>query len=63
LTPNALVGVDALRHRRRLRQAGGLDDHGVELLTVFHELEEAAHQIAADGAADAAIVHLHHLLI
>jgi len=30
---------------------------------VFHELEEAAHEIAAHGAADAAVVHLHHLLI
>src|SRR5262249_34801781 len=63
LAPDALVGVDTLGHRCRLGETGGLDDHGVELLAVFHELEEAAHQIAADRAADAAIVHLHTPLI
>jgi hypothetical protein len=63
LAPDAFVGIDALRDRSRLGQTGGLDDHGVELVAMLHDLEEAAHQIAAHRAADTAIVHLHHLLI
>ena len=63
LAPDALVGIEALRHRRRLRQPGGFDDHGVELGAVFRELEQAAHQIAPHRAADAAVVHLHDLLV
>ena len=63
MASDPFVGVDALRHRRGLRETRGLDHHGVELIAVLHELKEAAHQVATYRATDAAIVHLHHLLV
>src|SRR5207247_1725462 len=49
--------------RRRRRERGGLDDDGVELALPFHQAAEDAHEIAAHGAADAAVVHLEHFFI
>ena len=40
-------------------EAGGFDEDVVELaLAAFHQVAEDADQVAADGAADAAVVHL-----
>ena len=58
LASDILVDEESLRHRRRIGEPGGLDDDGVELALPPHQPVEDAHQIAAHGAADAAIVHL-----
>ena len=60
---HVLVDEEGLRHRRRIGQAGGLDDDGVELALALHQAVEDAHEIAAHGAADAAIVHLEHFFV
>src|SRR5579863_7982000 len=41
----------------------GLDDDGVELSLPSHQVVEDAHEVAAHGAADAAVVHLEHFLV
>ena len=61
--PDILVDEEGLRHRRRVGEAGGLDDDGVELALAPHQPVEDAHQVAAHGAADAAVVHLEHFLV
>ncbi len=60
---DVLVHEKRLRHRRRVGEAGGFDDDGVELALAPHQAVEDAHQIAAHGAADAAVVHLEHFLV
>ena len=44
-------------------QAGGLYDDGVEEADLAVQLFEGDDQVAADGAADAPVHHLDHLLI
>ena len=63
LAPTCLVHEEGLRHRRGVGEAGGLDDDGVELAFAPHEPVDDAHQVAAHGAADAAVVHLEHFLV
>ena len=63
LGTDARVGVEAFRHRRRLCEAGCLDDDGVELRAKLGKLKETAQQVPANRAADAAVVHLNHFLI
>ena len=63
LAADILVHEEGLRHRRRVGEARGLDDDGVELALAPHQPVEDAHQIAAHGAADAAVVHLEHFLV
>src|SRR3954463_117489 len=62
-----LVGEEGLRHRSGIRHAGGLYHHAVELqralLALFLERAKNADQVAAHGAADAAVVHLDDLLV
>lgn len=41
------------RDRRRVREAGGLDEHVVELLVPLHEVAERLDEVTAHGAADA----------
>ena len=60
---DVLVDEEGLRHRRRIGEPGGLDDDGVELALAPHQAVEDAHQVAAHGAADAAVVHLEHFLV
>ena len=60
---HVLVDEEGLRHRRRIGKTRGLDDDGVELALALHQPVEDAHEIAAHGAADAAIVHLEHFLV
>ncbi|MCY1550091.1 hypothetical protein D9M68_863100 [compost metagenome] len=60
------IDEEGLSHGRGVGQPGGLDDHAVEaraaVLATRRQLAEDAHQIAAHGAADAAVVHLDDLL-
>ena len=60
---HVLVDEEGLRHRRRIGEPRGLDDDGVELALAFHQPVEDAHEVAAHGAADAAIVHLEHFFV
>ena len=61
-----IVHEESLRHRGRVGQASGLDDHAVELqgarFALLKQLAQNAYQIAAHRAADAAVVHLNDLL-
>ncbi|MCY1237698.1 hypothetical protein D9M72_504060 [compost metagenome] len=63
---NFLVHEEGLRHRARVGHAGGLDHHAVEAdlagVAARQQRRQRLHQVAADGAADAAVAHLHDLL-
>src|SRR5262245_4179216 len=63
LAADVLVHEERLRHRRGIGEPGGLDDDGVELAPPPHQPVDDAHQVATHGAADAAVVHLEHLLV
>ena len=63
LAADVLVDEEGLRHRRRIGEAGGLDDDGVELALAPHQPVDDADQVAAHGAADAAVVHLEDFLV
>ena len=63
MRPDVFVDEEGLRHRRRIGEAGGLDDDGVEFALASHQAVEDAHQVAAHGAADAAVVHLEYFLV
>ena len=58
LAADVLVDEEGLRHRRRIGEARGLDDDGVELALAAHQAFDDANEVAAHGAADAAVVHL-----
>ena len=60
---HVLVDEEGLRHRRRIGEPRGLDDDGVELALALHQAVHDAHEVAAHGAADAAIVHLEHFFV
>ena len=53
-----LVGEERLRDRGGVGQAGRFDEDVVELVLAFEEFAEDADEVAAHGAADAAVVHL-----
>ena len=57
------IHEERLRHGRGIGQAGRLDEHGVEAVLAFHQVAENADEVAAHGAADAAVVHLEDLLV
>src|SRR6516165_3306686 len=63
LAADIVVHEEGLRHRRGVREPRGLDDDGVELALPAHQPVDDAHEIAAHGAADAAVVHLEHFLV
>ena len=63
LPPDVLIDEEGLRHRRGIGEASGLDDDGVELTLPPHQSLDDADQVAAHGAADAAVVHLEHFLV
>ena len=48
---------------RGVREAGGLDDNRVEPAAPAHQPLDDANEIAAHGAADAAVVHLEDFLV
>ncbi len=58
LLAQLVVEKEGLRDRPRIGQPGGLDQHAIELVAAAHELPEDAQQVAAHGAADAAVVRL-----
>ena len=59
------LGIDeeGLSDRRRIGEARGLDEDCVEPVGTLHQTAEDPDQIAPDGAADAAVVHLEHFLV
>jgi hypothetical protein len=61
--PHVFVHEERLCHRPGVRETGGLDEDVIELVPSPHEVAENADEIAANGAADAAVVHLEHLLV
>ena len=63
LAADVLVDEEGLRHRRGIGEARGLDDDGVELALAPHQTLDDADEVAAHGAADAAVVHLEHFLV
>src|SRR5215831_8759191 len=58
-----VVHEERLRHRGRIREARGLENDGVELAFPAHQPVDDAHEVAAHGAADAAVVHLEDFFI
>ncbi len=60
---DVVVHEEGLRHRRRVGEAGGLDEDGVEAAAALHQALDDADQVAAHRAADAAVVHLEHFLV
>jgi len=58
-----VVGEERLRDGAGIGEAGGLDEDAVEGLLALHEAAEDADEIAANGAADAAVVHLEELFV
>ena len=52
-----LVGEESLRDGAWIGQAGGFDENEIELVLAFEQFAEDADEIAANGAADAAVVH------
>ena len=61
-----VVHEEGLRHRAGVGQAGGLDDHALEvelaLAPLLGQVGSVRAQVLADRAADAAVVHLDDLL-
>src|ERR1019366_5695330 len=57
------IASSRVRAGRGVREAGGLDDDAVKLVAPLHQAVDDADQVAAHGAADAAVVHLEHLLV
>ena len=60
---HVLVDEEGLRHRRRIGEAGRLDDDRVEPALALHQPLDDADEVAAHGAADAAVVHLEHFFV
>ena len=58
-----LVDEEGLRDRGRIGQSRRLDDDRVELALALHQAFDDADEIAAHGAADAAVVHLEDFLV
>ncbi len=57
LGAHVVIHEEGLRDRNRVGKAGGFDDDGVETGRAAHQAFHHADQVAAHGAADAAIVH------
>jgi hypothetical protein len=58
-----LVDKEGLCHRRRVREARGLDQNAIELALALQQVADDADQIAAHGAANASVVHFEHFLV
>ena len=63
LGADVVVHEERLRHRSRIGKAGGLDQDAVEPARPLHQALDDADQVAANGAADAAVVHLVDLFV
>jgi hypothetical protein len=55
---HVIVDEEGLGHRRGVGETGSLDQNGVEAALALHQALDDADEIAAHGAADAAVVHL-----
>ena len=53
-----VVDKEGLRDRRRVREPRGLDQDSVERAFALEQIADDTDQVAAHGAADAAVVHL-----
>ena len=58
-----VVGEKGLGDGAGVGEAGGFDEDVVETVAAFHQLAEDADEIAANGAAEASVVHLEDLLV
>jgi len=58
-----LVHEERLDHGTGIGQAGGLDEDAVEFVAALEQAVEDADEVAAHGAADAAVVHLKDFLV
>ena len=62
-----IIHEEGLRDGAGVGYAGGLDDDAVELdlavVAAREQVGQAGHQVTTDGAADAAVAHLHDLLV
>ncbi len=63
LGAHVVVHEEGLGDRHRIGKAGGLDDDAVETAGAAHQAFHHADQVAAHGAADAAVVHLVDLFV
>src|SRR5262249_17497765 len=63
LVLHLLIDEERLRHWAGVGHAGRLDQDVVELVSAFHEVAEDADEVAADLAAQAAVVGLEQLLL
>ena len=63
LGAHVLVDEEGLCDGSRVGQACGLDDDAVEAVLALQQRVHDPDQVAAHGAADAAVVHLEHLLV
>ena len=60
---HVLIDEEGLRDRRRVGEARRLDDDRVEAPLALHQTFHDADEVAAHGAADAAVVHLKYFLV
>ena len=63
LALDVLVDEERLHHRRRVGEAGGFDEDAVEAALALEQGGDDVDQVAAHGAADAAVVHLEHFFV
>ena len=63
LALDSIVDKEALDYGGWIGEAGSLDHQRVELVPVFEETKQTAQQVAAHGAADAAVAHLDDFLV
>ena len=61
--PHLVVGEEGLRDGSGIGQAGRLDQDAVEPVLALEQPAEDPDEVAAHGAADAAVVHLEELLL
>ena len=54
---------EGLRHWGWIGEAGCFDQDAIETIPAAHQPLDDAEQVAADGAADATVVHLEHFFI
>ena len=57
------VGEERLGHRGGISEAGGLDENGIEPILALHQPTENTEEIAAYGAANAAVIHFENFLV
>ena len=58
-----MIDKEGLHHRPRIGKAGRLDDDRIEIAVFCEQAMQRADQVAAHGAADAAIVHFEQFFI